>query len=74
MPASKRIDDLVEQIEIPTKTMLAGVLLDYISRNLNGNRYTTLFERTRETSKDRDFKFKLIETYNRLLDKMCEEE
>jgi len=36
MPASKRIDDLVEQIEIPTKTMLAGVLLDYISRNLDG--------------------------------------
>lgn len=33
-----------------------------------------MFERTRETGKDREMKFKLIETYNRVLDKMCEEE
>jgi hypothetical protein len=53
-----------------TKTMLAGVLLDYITMNF-GNRGTVLlFEKPRENKSDREMKFKLIDKYNELLDRM----
>ena len=55
-----------------TKTMLAGVLLDYVSKNLAGKQ--NLFVKARETAKDRDLKFKLVEIYNRFLDRMCDQE
>ena len=57
---------------MPHKTMIAGVLLSYISKNLQNTQLINLFEKTRETNQHRDSKFKLIDTYNRMLDKMCE--
>ena len=69
VPASLRIDDLVESIPKITKTMFAGVLLDYVQLNFKNRGTVLLFERTRETAADREAKFRLVTTYNRLLDR-----
>lgn len=54
------------------KTCFAGVLFDYISINLKAHTQssTNLFEKPREVGADRDMKFNLILTYNKLLDSL----
>jgi hypothetical protein len=52
--------------------MFAGVLFDYISLNLETyiNKSQNLFEKPREVRDDWIMKFNLIETYNKMNDRL----
>lgn len=60
---SKRIDDTFQCVPDLQRTMLAGVLFDYIEANLGR---TLLFEKPREVQADRELKFALIAEYNKV--------
>jgi len=70
---SDRIDETIAQMDDRTKCIFVGFLCKYIENNIEEytQKKTTkkpaLFEKPRETSPDRQLKFKLIEKYNELL-------